>query len=427
VENVTLYHQFSVETQVNLTLLVDLDDTLLGNDFTSFLPYYLEAFSRAMAPFVEPKILIPSLLSATQKMIENVQPTYTLKQVFEEAFFPAISTEPLELHEAIDSFYKDIFPTLCIHTHPKPEAIRLVEQAKNAGHRIAIATNPLFPLTAIQERLAWAGIAQKDYYFCVITSYETFHFAKPNPAYFAEILAQMGWPKGGVVMIGDNLEDDIIASGRLGLPAYWISTQEADHVIGPEAPIGIGSLADCVSWLESVPAETLQPNFNSSEALIAILSATPAALDTMTAGLSEASWVSRPEDDEWSLTEILCHLRDVDAEVNLPRIQLVMTQPNPFITGKDTDPWAKERHYMDQDGRTALTDFINARLRLLDVLHNLTQDDWNRTARHAILGPTNIKELVNIIAGHDQLHLRQIYELLSNNPHVSKVLATTVA
>jgi hypothetical protein len=46
------------------------------------------------------------------------------------------------------------------------------------------------------------------------------------------------------------------------------------------------------------------------------------------------------------------------------------------------------------------------------LLEDLPQEGWNLHARHAIFGPTNLKELVNIIAGHDILHVQQVYKAI---------------
>ena len=111
----------------------------------------------------------------------------------------------------------------------------------------------------------------------------------------------------------------------------------------------------------------------------------------------------------------VCHLRDVDQEVNLARIRRVLQENDPFLSGKDTDPWADERNYICQDGPQALHEFTAARLKLLDLLEAASPQDWERTARHAILGPTPLQELVGIIAEHDRLHIRQVTQDLFPN------------
>jgi hypothetical protein len=166
-----------------------------------------------------------------------------------------------------------------------------------------------------------------------------------------------------------------------------------------------------LGWLENTPPEKLLPDFTTPDAILAILRSTPAALDTLCRDLSPLDWESHPIKHEWSMTEIVCHLRDVDREVNLVRTNQLIIKDNPFISGIDTDRWAKERKYNKQDGKLALEEFIAARLELLDILENITREVWMSPARHAIFGPTNLTEIVSIIASHDRLHVHQVNQL----------------
>ena len=52
------------------------------------------------------------------------------------------------------------------------------------------ATNPLFPKVATMNRLRWAGFDPED--FALFTTYEHYHYCKPNPAYYTEVLASLG-------------------------------------------------------------------------------------------------------------------------------------------------------------------------------------------------------------------------------------------
>jgi hypothetical protein len=149
--------------------------------------------------------------------------------------------------------------------------------------------------------------------------------------------------------------------------------------------------------------------------MLATLRATPAALDHLCRELPPADWSYHPVEEEWCLNEIVCHLRDVDGEVNLPRLKKVLQESNPFLAGMDTDPWAAERQYKFQDGKAASKDFTRYRLEILSILEQLSTEDWDRPARHAIFGPTQLIELVGIVAGHDRLHLRQISNTLHLN------------
>lgn len=401
-----------MKTQETATLLLDLDDTLLGSSMDTFIPVYLQALARRMAPYAKPEFLVKTLLAATRIMSKNQEIDRTLQDVFDAEFYPALGLTKEDVQDTIDAFYAEDFPTLQRLTQLRPEAVQLVEKAFERGYRIGIATNPLFPRTAIEQRLEWAGLPVSRYPFDLVPSYQTFHFAKPNPAYYAEFLAQMGWPEGSVVMVGDDMNLDITPARQLGLPVFWISQGDCPSPSEADHPIAHGSLAEFLPWLDEASPESLQPDFSTTTAMLAILYSTPGTLDILTAGLPDNNWTQRPEPNEWCPTEIACHLRDVEVEVNLPRTQKVIRESNPFLPGMDTDPWAKERQYMRQNGMQALHAFTTARRDHIYLLNNLKPEDWDRFARHTIFGPTRLKELVGIVAGHDRLHVRQMAETI---------------
>jgi FMN phosphatase YigB (HAD superfamily) len=398
------------------TLLVDLDNTLLHNEMDTFVPAYLQGLACHMAPYVDPKVMTKTLLAATHQMSQNQQPDLSLMEVFDAAFYPALNVKKADVQPVIDEFYEVHFPSLRRQTSPQPGAVQFVTQALEKGYRVGIATNPLFPLTAIQQRLAWAGLSPSLVPFDLVPSYSNFHFAKPNPAFFAEILAQMGWPEGPVIMIGDEADLDIAGARQLGIAAFWTPSQPAAAWTGPEPEPPRGTLADVLPWLEAAPPAQLKPNFTSHEAVLGILRSTPAALLTLCRSWCSPSdralWTRRPEPNEWSLAEVLCHLRDVEREVFLPRFTKIIAENNPFIQGIDSDPWAQERQYIHQDGQQALAAFIANRKELLVLIANLSSEGWQRPARHAIFGPTHLGELASFVADHDRLHIQQIARLI---------------
>jgi FMN phosphatase YigB (HAD superfamily) len=395
---------------LTVTLLLDLDDTLLGNSVEVFLPAYMQALARYVDPVVPSGVFLPTLLYATRQMVQNVDPDCRLKDVFDAHFYPRLGKQPEELEEVFARFYRDVFPMLRLLTRQKPEAIELVQAALERNYQLAIATSPLFPLHAVEQRLEWAGLPAERYPFKLITSYEVFHFAKPNPAYLAETLAYLGWP-AIPIMVGNDHLDDITCAQELGIASYWVSDEAASGA--SDSKHGVGNLANLLDWIDSQPPEALAPDFSQPSSISAILRATPAALQNLTDRLPPVAWSERPHPEEWSLTEILCHLRDVELEVNLPRLEKLVAERNPFIAGQDTDRWAEERFYLHQDGQAALGRFAGARKALLATLSTLAPDDWLRTARHTIFGPTDLRELAGIIAAHDRLHIQQLQAILN--------------
>lgn len=130
---------------------------------------------------------------------------------------------------------------------------------------------------------------------------------------------------------------------------------------------------------------------------------------------SEAiDWLWCPGPEEWSLTEVICHLRDVEREVHQVRFRTLISTENAFLPGVSADEWAGPRGYCDQDGRKALVDYLSARYETLSMLNGLEDNMWERQGRHAFLGPTSMHELLFIVIRHDEIHWKQILALINN-------------
>jgi FMN phosphatase YigB (HAD superfamily) len=394
---------------MTLTLLFDLDDTLLNSNIAAFIPAYFQSLSKWLADYVAPEKMLAALMQGTRAMMANEDPALTLRQVFDAEFFPKIGIERSVVQPAIDRFYEEAFTALGSLTKQVPEAIRLVKWAFAQGHRVAIATDPMFPLSAIQHRLRWAGLPPEEYPFAIVTSYESFHFTKGKVAYYPELLAQLGWPADPVVMIGDDLEREVKPTQAAGLPMFWV--RQNGNVPAEFVEVPQGPLESFQGWLEGADLGGLQYTFRTPEAILACLRSTPAAIATLTATLSSDAWLQTPQPGEWCLTEVLCHLRDVEREVHQPRFRKVLTEANPFIAGEVTDRWVQDRQYAKQDGRRALVEFTSARKETLTMLAGVTE--WSRSCRHAIFGPTTLLELVGFLAEHDRAHIQQVWKSIS--------------
>jgi HAD superfamily hydrolase (TIGR01549 family) len=176
--------------------------------------------------------------------------------VFWQEFTQLTGWERAELEPFFQRFYDEDFDRLRPYTAVKPSAAALMQTAHDLGLNVVIATNPLFPLIAIEKRLAWAGISADEYDYALVTAYENMHSAKPQPEYYREILSVIGSAPEQAIMVGDDWENDISPAVKAGLSAYWI----AAHSVTPPDPeqiLGHGSLeafADLVAdgWLDEV-------------------------------------------------------------------------------------------------------------------------------------------------------------------------------
>ena len=393
---------------MTLTLLLDLDDTLLNTNMDSFIPAYFQALTRELTPQIAPEKMFHALISGTGLMNESDDFSRTLEGVFNADFYPQINVPREEMESAIENFYDNVFPTLAGLTSKKADAKPFVDWALAQGIRIAIATDPLLPRKATHHRLRWAGFEPEQ--FELVSTFDHFHFSKTHPAYYAEVLGRMGWPEGPVLMVGNDMERDILPAQKLGLATYHIDDEPASRS-GPEAG-GRGNLQDLRLWLEATDLSSLTPSFKSIDSLLGILSATPAVLNGLSYDLAPLAWTHEPTPDDWSFAELICHMRDTEREIHQMQIRLFMEQDEPFIPRPDTSVWASQRDYLHEDGVMALKEFNEARRETLNLLKNIPAEDWNRKARHAIFGPTNFLEVISFFADHDRMHIQQAWSTL---------------
>jgi FMN phosphatase YigB (HAD superfamily) len=394
---------------MSLTLLFDLDDTLLDTNMDAFVPAYFQGLSKHVRDRVAPEIMLRALVHGMNLMNESEDPTRTLQQVFEADFYQTLGIPKSELWDAFEDFYDNVFPSIGMHTRQRPDAVPLIEWAFSRGYRVAIATDPLFPRKATYHRLRWAGFEPEQ--FELVSTFENFHFTKTHPAYYAEVLGQLGWTDGPVLMVGNDVQRDLVSAHQLGLKTYFIDG-EAGSSPGFEA--GRGGLGDLRPWLESLDLSMLAPSYKSREAILGIMASTPAVLQSFSRSLSERDWRHEPTHNDWAMNEIVCHLRDTEREIHALQLNLMLERPDAFIPRPDTSVWASEREYLNIDGATALSEFAAARLANLNKLKKLDDEFWARKERHAIFGPTNFLEVMGFAADHDQMHIQQAWKTLRN-------------
>jgi FMN phosphatase YigB (HAD superfamily) len=210
----------AVEVHVR-AVLFDLDGTLLDIDIGVFLPLYFGALGPVVAELtgLSPAESVDAVLAATGAMMEP-HPARTNQQAFNERFLRITGVDLRQDGERIDDFYKRVFPTLRGSLGPTPGARGAVEAALACGFAIAVATNPIFPRAAIEQRISWAGL--QDVPFELVTTYEEMHACKPDPAYFREIASILGVGPEECLMVGDDPTLDLGASA-VGMRTFFVS------------------------------------------------------------------------------------------------------------------------------------------------------------------------------------------------------------
>jgi len=200
-------------------VLFDLDGTLLPVEIETFMNAYFQEVGRAFCDVMEPKKLIDIIMAATGYMVKNLEPDKTNREVFEEEFTRLMGKDISTLMERFLDFYATDFRDIERIIYPEPICSEVINILVSKGYDVILATNPLFPRVAIEERVRWAGIETR--YFKTITTFEEMHFCKPNLEYYREIMEMINMEPQYCLMVGNDVEEDMVA-GQLGMKTFLL-------------------------------------------------------------------------------------------------------------------------------------------------------------------------------------------------------------
>lgn len=227
-------------------ILFDLDGTLLEVNLDLFISNYLKLLAQSVAHIISPKKFIAKILKASKAVEEN-DGRKTNIEIYIDAFFPIEGHSREEIEPFFDNFYEKDFSKLRQYTRRKPEARAVIQTAFDKGYFVVIATTPLLPLTAIEQRLEWAGV--DDFPFRLITTIENSRATKSltNLHYYEQILKTIGYPAESCLMVGDEAKDMI--AGQLGMQTFLILNSNTELNQNKIEPTYKGELIDLLDLL----------------------------------------------------------------------------------------------------------------------------------------------------------------------------------
>lgn len=202
------------------TVLFDLDGTLLPMDQEKFTKGYFGLLTAKLAPLgYEPRRVIDGVWAGTAAMVEN-NGSRTNEAVFWDKFAQLFGQEALSDRPVFDAFYANEFQAAQQFCGCNPQAARTVRAMRNAGSRVVLATNPIFPAAGTRVRLGWTGLTPADFELC--TTYENCRWCKPSLGYYQEILDTLGLRAEECLMVGNDAEEDM-AARELGMEVFLLT------------------------------------------------------------------------------------------------------------------------------------------------------------------------------------------------------------
>ena len=227
-------------------VLFDMDGTLLPMDVKIFEKLYFKTLAARVAPLgYKPQALIEGILRGTEAMIRNDGSEINSK-VFWRVFAGIFGEKVHEDVANFDEYYKTDFVAAKAACGVNEKAAEIVKSLKNRGLTVVVATNPLFPEVAQEQRLSWSGVDVSD--VDLITHYDNSRFCKPNLKYYEEILAKLGLDGSECLMVGNDVNEDMIAE-QLGMKVFLVT----DCLLNPDnkdiSAYPHGSFSDLAAFL----------------------------------------------------------------------------------------------------------------------------------------------------------------------------------
>ncbi|HEX8732991.1 MAG TPA: DinB family protein [Ktedonobacterales bacterium] len=151
-------------------------------------------------------------------------------------------------------------------------------------------------------------------------------------------------------------------------------------------------------------------NTLTAQQALALLTETPTRLAALTADLTPAQLRTSPGPDEWSLNDILAHLRAC-ADMWGGCMARIIAEDRPTLRAINPQAWIAQTNYPTLEFQPSLRAFTAQRAELLAALGSLPPQGWARSA--IVTGAGAVLERTVLfyarwLAGHERTHVKQI-------------------
>jgi FMN phosphatase YigB (HAD superfamily) len=382
-------------------VLVDLDDTLIHNPDADFAAAFLNLADAFLAPRLKLQNVQAALRYAIQQLTEERLLIENNLQLVCQTLAEAAGQPFKTVQAALDAFYTEDYPQLCPLVAPIADSQTLINTLIEQQITVVIAANPIHPLAGINQRLAWGKVDASR--AALITDASTMHFAKPDPAYYAEIIARVGVEPDEALMVGDHPIEDIQAAEAVGLRTLKIDPSHPQRL-----QLAL-ELFSSPGWRSAWPTQALTPT-----AILHALRGNLGALAGLVEQAPPSAWHQHPLADEWSLAQIMTHLAQSEADTQRARIETILhhqdTTSLPLLVDRPGDRDIRPLHGVSLPAMFEM--FVQERYQTLKLLKSLAPADWARKAHHSVFGYTTLCEMAAFTAQHDRMHIQQFCQTL---------------
>lgn len=199
--------------------LIDLDGTLINLDWRKNMSQYYKKIKRILPDLGANLTYFYAIRWAAKKMMADESGDMLNIEKFFKYLARATKIPDEKNREMYFKFYYESFSDFKGDIAEVDGAHDLIKICKKNGMKLVLATNPVFPLQAVSERLSWGKFDAED--FDLITHIQNFSHCKPSTQYFLEILKRIGGKIEDTFMVGDDHYYDIKPCQKLGIKTWW--------------------------------------------------------------------------------------------------------------------------------------------------------------------------------------------------------------
>ena len=153
----------------------------------------------------------------------------------------------------------------------------------------------------------------------------------------------------------------------------------------------------------------------TTEEVVSLLTETPVRIAALTAGVAPAKLQKAPTRGEWSVNDVLAHLRSC-SDARGEFIRAMLAEEKPTLRAIDPRTWLTKTDYPDLEFGPSFRAFRSQRARLLTFLKALPHESWSRTAIVTGGGPARERTVLfyaQWLARHERPHLEQIARIVN--------------
>lgn len=149
--------------------------------------------------------------------------------------------------------------------------------------------------------------------------------------------------------------------------------------------------------------------------VLTLLAETPVRIDALTTGLTPAQLRAAPSRGEWSVNDVLAHLRSC-ADVWGNCMAVIIAEDKPTFRAVNPTTWINQTDYPRMEFLRSFRSFATQRADLLALLWPLPRKAWSRTAMVTGAGNALARTVLfygQWLAGHERAHVKHIGRVVS--------------